>query len=854
MKQNLQHRIYQLLQNTSRTTLLSLAFILTANCSQQWDIEQLTLVSVSPDCKAGNIPANVRFSLRFNRPIKAESGVVHLTGGSRAISGKAKHARETLEYEPDEALDSDADYTLIIPEGVRDENGNPLDKEHRLPCHTEPGADTVPPVTTPSLAPNIFATAQSVVLTCTDNLSGCRQIIYTTDRTIPTPTNGTVINGSTTPAIPVPAGDTMIRYTAVDNAGNIAPYYEAVYSVSTTGYLVVGTESHFARGIGATPSHFEIIHSGQYQYKAFRDPVTQLLYITTGDGLFISNTNGATFTYRPIGGESVHADRRNVVVAGVAGIWVSNDGGNTFAEKTLGFGTYSPSARDIFIKDQMLYATLRYFDTLQSVNVDALVISNDGGDSFAIKTSVHGLPSGQANRLYVDGVNVYVGTEGGLGISTDGGNSFVSRTIAQGLGSNTISAIFASGTDVYLATAGGLSISHNGGATFVNRTQANGLPATEITGVYRYSGRLYAAFKATGVSYYGSVGIGASSDDGLTFLNYGSAQGHLGADVTSLFADNSGVYASTRMGLMKSVNNGLTYTHDLGHLASPWLRSGVAVSGNHLYVGSEWGLSYSQNGGASFITLHKQNGLDYSTLGYIQDVKIAGGKVFVATTNGLAISNVGNNSFTVKTTAHGLATNYLTKLFVEGSKVHVLAGNKINTTGDGGNSFTAIDLPGSNARDNFWISDNDILVVGNYDGLYRSQDGGANWMAFDGSHSWLFDMNNSYVAKGIFKENNTIYFGTELGLFVSQDNGATFDQATGYTFFANYITNILRRDSILYMGIYNSNIPDPVAPYERILNWSTDGVTFGTSPNQEAELGGGAVYGIERYLNPNGDG
>lgn len=819
---------------------------------REWDISDFKITGITPKCDGERIAVNARITVSFSRKVDRASAQIQVYSAGNLLPGSITHDDTSMTFTPAVNFNSNSDYTWVIPATLKAENGGQLPEEIRRTCRTEDGVDTVPPVTTPSLAPGVYSSVQSVTLSCSDNFSGCQKIIYTTNGTVPTQVNGTTVQGNSTGAISLGMGENKIRYSAVDNAGNIAPYYEAVYSISTTGYLVAGTTSHFARGIGATPGHFEAIHSGQDQSRVFRDPVTTLLYVAANDGLFISNDNGATYTWRNEGGDSVYADRRTIVVANASGLGISTDGGDTFSYKGVAEGLLAVAASDAYVQGNTIYVT-------QSVHLGGGVynggfgISTNGGASFSVRTTANGLGSNGVFNFFVDGANIYVATAAGLSISTNSGASFVNRTTAHGLGSNSIQRVFASGQDIYVATASGLSISHNGGTSFANRTQANGLPSSNITAVHGYAGKIYAAF-SSGAGAYSSLGIGVSSDGGLTFQNYGIPQGHLGIAVAGIFADSSAVYAATGMGLMKSANSGNTYIQDLARLSHYQVDHGAAVSGSHLYVGTTAALNYSQNGGTNFITLYAPHGINYTNMGQVQDVKICNGKVFVAMTTGLAVANVGVHNFTMKTTANGLSTNYVTKLYVDGNALYLIAGTSIHKTTDGGNSFSTIAMPTSNATTNLWVSGNEILLLSESEGIYRTINGGTNWTTFDGSNGNIFNSNGSYVPYGIFKEGNTIYYGTEAGLYVSTDNGGFFNQATGYTIFANNIINILRRDGILYLGAYNSNTPNPMAPYENILNWSADRVIFGTSPDQEHELGGLGVYGIERYLNPNGDG
>ena len=113
--------------------------------------------------------------------------------------------------------------------------------------------------------------------------------------------------------------------------------------------------------------------------------------------------------------------------------------------------------------------------------------------SFTNKTTANGLGSNSVEGVYVDGSNVYAGTDGGLSISTDGGAIFTNKTTTDGLGSNSVGGVYVVGSNVYAATQGGLNISTDGGATFTNKTTANGLGSNIVIGVYVDGSNVYAA-------------------------------------------------------------------------------------------------------------------------------------------------------------------------------------------------------------------------------------------------------------------------------------------------------------------------------------------------------------------------
>lgn len=124
-----------------------------------------------------------------------------------------------------------------------------------------------------------------------------------------------------------------------------------------------------------------------------------------------------------------------------------------------------------------------------------------------------------------------------------------SRTTADGLGGNWVWAISTDGGTIYVATQHGLSISTNGGASFSNKTTANGLGDNRVNGVYVSGSMVYAA---TGGAAAGG-GVSISSDGGDSFTNKTNGLGSI--MVRCIYVDGDHIYAGTEVGLSMAPNN-----------------------------------------------------------------------------------------------------------------------------------------------------------------------------------------------------------------------------------------------------------------------------------------------------------
>jgi len=670
-----------------------------------------TLVASDPANGAAGVSVAKVITATFSEAMKATSftptPVTIDNGVTVTLSYTA--ATNTLTIAPTERLACNTTYRVAIGAGATDLAGNGLVQPATFSFTTT--SDCVEPVTTASVPPGVYRTAQSVMLTCTD-AGGCARIVYTTDGTVPSlgpPANGTVISGPTAGPISIGAGDTTLRYFSEDAAGNREALRQQLYSISTTGFTFVATDDGLARGVGPVPASFVPIRPGGRTSAFFRDPSNNRLYRGTELGLLFSD-GGEAWTFAPASLPaviSVLAQGSKIFAGTSAGLLVSIDGGATFATRSLGV-TGAGYVRTVIAAGDRVYAATD----------SGVAVSADKGQTFAMRTTADGLGSVSVRGLVLAGSTLYAATGGGVSISTDGGTTFTNY--ASGLASPSVNAIAVSGSTVYTGTDGGLCVSNTAGHSYVVKaTTANGL----------------------GSNYVGQLVLAG------TTLYLGTGEPWI---------------SGTSKSFAISPDGGTTFTFPLvAPKTAPDLRVGsIFVEGATVRVGAYPAYYLSVNGGTSFVPKDLR--------GALKRVTGSGTNLYLAVEDssgygGVAVSTDSGQSFTIRGLEDGLASNSVDDVFVAGSNVYAATFNGVGFSTDGGTTFVNHAL--STASNAGCVYASGTTVWAGSGALEKSTSGGAFASVKAGTGG----------GQGIAASGTNFYLATWSGLWVSNDSGASFN-------------------------------------------------------------------------------
>jgi len=230
--------------------------------------------------------------------------------------------------------------------------------------------------------------------------------------------------------------------------------------------------------------------------------------------------------------------------------------------------------------------------------------------------------------------------------------------------------------------------------------------------------------------------------------------------------NGSNVYVATAQGLVISRNGGTTYTEVV--LPAETVND-VFVSGSNVYASTDQGLYVSSNNGSSFLTLFGTgNGIPVAKVRASVATSNGGNDyIYAATSSGLS-RRINTGGFTTVLSSVSVAD-----IFVEGTNVYVATNNGVYVSNDNGTTFSspfqiANGLLSNNITAIFFKDG--IMYAGTDSGISISTNGGLNWVSYNTGNSELPDN----LIQAISVVNNFIYVGTPKGLAVTNLGGDSF--------------------------------------------------------------------------------
>ncbi|MFA5669264.1 MAG: T9SS type A sorting domain-containing protein [Balneolaceae bacterium] len=440
------------------------------------------------------------------------------------------------------------------------------------------------------------------------------------------------------------------------------------------------------------------------------------------------------------------------------GIYYSGDKGENW-KQIKPYGLADPAISSFAINQQYLFVghrfgIYRYPLPLQNKTND-VVVKGLEGDAKRI------------NALFIKDGYLFAGTNKGLYRSNDNGDNYAAVGDVFNGYAKTVTSIIAIEDTLFVGTFSGIYRSNDNGESWITINKETDKEGEEEGGKVEHV-------------------------KSLVFQD-----GYLFAATSSLVYDpTSGGYSPTN-GVYRSDNYGENWKRINGKFGPNSNQYGVdilslAVHGNNIYTGTEYGLFRSSDYGETWEPgIEKVNEKSI----YFQALIASDDYLFAGTEGGFYRTSDNGENWEVVDVKRYLIVNAL-----EVKDNYLLAGTDygVYSSTDNGNNWTSM-YEGTGEDSTYVLSlavwGNDIFA-GSKSGIYRSSDDGTTWnKVYEGSYT-----SSSYIHTLTIWQ-NYLFAGTKYGVYRSNDHGDTWEDANaGFGQYPVEVTVIKGFDDYLFAG------------------------------------------------------
>ena len=378
---------------------------------------------------------------------------------------------------------------------------------------------------------------------------------------------------------------------------------------------------------------------------------------------------------------------------------------------------------------------------------------------------------GRVNVVDVIGNDVFAGTNAGIFKSTDNGQTWKNV-------SNAFTLCFAAkGSEILAGTMDeGVVLSTDGGNTWLSRDSAF---TRMVRGIAVRDSEIYA----------GGDGMFKSTDDGANWITIENGMQGYQSSINGIAVDGNKVFATTVTGLMLSTDEGESWTQIGGNDLSVETTNCIGIYDSTVIVGTTGGTVRSTDGGHSWYDdnsgFPKISGFYTPVLSIAVDSFV----FFVGTSSGVFASTDSGASW-----VQSLSGNQVLSVAAKDTTIFAgTFGDGVFASTDNGAKWKPVSKGIVGASVN--------SIAGNGANIFAVMNNNSLFVSTDNGRTWVSDTSlPSRTILSVAVIDSDVFAMTAAGIFMSSDNGSSWDSLNGGIMNTKYPKLITRSGSNLIVA------------------------------------------------------